>query len=162
MFLVYVEPDSSDLTWVIPASILPSVLSADILLIDKFIQDPLDASNGKSIKDLLQARKKARAVKPRRAQLASSSSDEAAAGGEEGGAPLVGADGEIVMPRRKSVRKEQKSLKRGRTRVRSREVREESDKSSDLRAKKRADEAAAYKSAQFVCSFFFLFLLLFV
>lgn len=142
------ETDSPDFTWTIPASILPATLSGNILLIDKFIEDPLDASNGKSIKDLLQARRKARAIKVRSARIASSpSSSNEAISGE----PEVGADGEIIPNKRKKD-KRSRVLKRGRGAARENENSggDDEGKKSRKRAEKRAQEAVAYKSAQFV------------
>lgn len=63
------DPETINIFWSIPAALLPSVLTADITMIDDFIADPLDSANGKSAKDLIQAKKKERVKKPRRAPV---------------------------------------------------------------------------------------------
>lgn len=126
--------DSTHLDWVIPESILPSTLEADVRLIDQFILDPLDASNGKSIRDLLQVQRKKQTKRVRRPV---SSDSEAEKGGEENQA--------------EGGKKAKKSRSKKRVAPWSESEGDAAEKRK-IRAKKRVEEAAAYKSAQFVRS----------
>ncbi|KAI5476063.1 hypothetical protein MNV49_000435 [Pseudohyphozyma bogoriensis] len=59
-------PESQELVWTIPATILPSKLDGDIRIINNFLLDPVDP-NGKTAADLLRKKRKApvRRRKPR-------------------------------------------------------------------------------------------------
>ena len=59
-------PESNDLTWSIPPSLLPSQLLSDSNIITGFILDPLNPSSGKSAKDLLQKQKKIKIPRQKR------------------------------------------------------------------------------------------------
>lgn len=94
-------PESQDLVWSIPTSLLPATLDSDIKLIDNFLLDPVDP-NGKTAADLLRKKRKAPVRKRKEKDL------------------VDGLSGD------------------------------ESDVPKKVRQKKRKEELAAYKSAQFI------------
>lgn len=126
-------PESKELAWKIPASILPAALTSFIKIITDFILDPLDPSNGKSAKDLLQKKRKPR--------------------GKRVIAQYVGeSDGEDEDFGQKTSR-----VKAKRSKARMVVVGVDDDGENVLeeevttkRTKKRQQEQAAFKSAQFV------------
>ena len=59
-------PESFDLTWSIPSTLLPSDLLTSQNIIAGFILDPLNPSSGKSAKDLLQKQKKIKIPRQKR------------------------------------------------------------------------------------------------
>ncbi|GAA6000092.1 Tof1p [Rhodotorula paludigena] len=84
-------PEVGELTWSIPASLVPTKLDADLKIIDDFLLDPVDPQNGKSASELLRKQRK----KPvrRRRQIASEDEME------------IGSDGEaVVKPKEKKKR----------------------------------------------------------
>ncbi|BGP30852.1 Topoisomerase 1-associated factor 1 [Rhodotorula toruloides] len=87
-------PESGELVWSIPASILPSKLDSDLKIIEDFILDPVDPQNGKSAAELLRKQRK----KPVRRKRKIASEDEME----------LGSDGEpVVKVKRKRQKKRQ-------------------------------------------------------
>lgn len=68
ILMIDTVPDSSDVTWEIPATILPATLAGDLGIIEGFLLEPLDRETGKTAADLLQKKRK----KPVRVKRATS------------------------------------------------------------------------------------------
>ncbi|TNY24515.1 timeless protein-domain-containing protein [Rhodotorula diobovata] len=91
-------PESGQLVWQIPASLVPSKLDADLKIVDDFLLDPVDPQNGKSASELLRKQRK----KPVRRKRKIASEDEME----------IGEDGEVVLKvkekkKRQAKRKEE-------------------------------------------------------
>ncbi|KAM0754978.1 timeless-domain-containing protein [Meredithblackwellia eburnea MCA 4105] len=114
-------PDSLDITWAIPTTIMPSTLDSDIKMIENFILDPVDP-NGKTAADLLRKKRKV----PVRRRRARSESEE--------GLP---SDGEDAAPK-----KRQKKRKEEQAAYKSAQFIDDSDDESD------AERDAAFFAAE--------------
>ncbi|GAA6027789.1 hypothetical protein JCM8097_001720 [Rhodosporidiobolus ruineniae] len=137
-------PDSGELVWSIPATILPSKLDSDLKIVNDFLLDPVDPQNGKSAADLLRKKRK-KPVRRKRAPLSDEEhaglpddTDEDANVGDGGGKKRAGAK------RKKRSRAVDDDEEDDDVRVEKRE------KAKKARAKKRKEEEMAYKSAQFI------------
>ncbi|GAA6001966.1 hypothetical protein JCM10207_003015 [Rhodosporidiobolus poonsookiae] len=128
-------PETSELVWSIPATLVPSKLDTDLKLINDFLLDPVDPQNGKSASDLL--RKKRKKPVRRRRQLASE--DELELGQEESDEDAEEGGGGGSRGKGKKKRKEK-----------DKESDEQKEAKKKARAKKRHEEVMAYKSAQFI------------
>ncbi|GAA5852706.1 hypothetical protein JCM8547_002595 [Rhodosporidiobolus lusitaniae] len=129
-------PDSGELVWSIPASLIPSKLDVDLKIINNFLLDPVDPQNGKSASELLRKKRK-KPIRRKRAQLASDDeqalpSDSSEEEDAEGGTGEAGG-----KKRRKGGKKDKGTGDGG-------------EKVKKQRAKKRKEEEIAYKSAQFI------------
>lgn len=92
--IFHIAPESGELVWAIPATILPSKLDSDLKIIEDFILDPVDPQNGKSAAELLRKQRK----KPVRRKRKIASEDELE----------LGSDGEpVVKVKRKRQKKRQ-------------------------------------------------------
>ncbi|BGP23540.1 replication fork protection complex subunit Tof1/Swi1 [Rhodotorula toruloides] len=87
-------PESRELVWAIPASILPSKLHSDLKIIEDFVLDPVDPQNGKSATELLRKQRK-KPVRRKRKILSEAEME-------------LGSDGEpIIKVKRKRQKKRQ-------------------------------------------------------
>lgn len=127
--------------WLIPITQYPAQLDADVQMINDFLADPIDPSNGKTAADLLRKKRKA-PVRRKRRRLATDDEDgdADAAGSGDGDAGAGGG-------------KRKKGGQRKRKNVLSDtedEDGEEREKTARKRTKKAQKEQVIYKSAQFI------------
>lgn len=108
---MFAAPESGQLVWQIPASLVPSKLDADLKIVDDFLLDPVDPQNGKSASELLRKQRK----KPVRRKRKIASEDEME----------IGEDGEVVLKvkekkKRQAKRKEEEQAYKSAQFVRAR------------------------------------------
>ena len=87
-------PESGQLVWHIPASLVPSKLDGDLKIVDDFLLDPVDPQNGKSAAELLRKQRK----KPVRRKRKIASEDEME----------IGEDGEVVVTAKEKKKRQAK------------------------------------------------------
>ncbi|GAA5969681.1 hypothetical protein JCM11641_008004 [Rhodosporidiobolus odoratus] len=97
-------PETSELVWSIPATIVPSRLDSDLKIINDFLLDPVDPQNGKSASELL--RKKRKKPVRRKRKLASDDELELGEDGEDG------EEGDEAGEGKKAKAKKQRAKKR--------------------------------------------------
>ncbi|GAA5828412.1 hypothetical protein JCM11251_006233 [Rhodosporidiobolus azoricus] len=140
-------PETGDLVWSIPATIIPSQLDSTLKIINDFLLDPVDPQNGKTASELLRKKRKA-PVRRKRAALASEDEMELDDNYEVGEAGGEGEEGEGG-----GGKKKRRVLKNAGKRSKKSSAAAGGDGESGAskkRARKRKEEEQAYKSAQFI------------